>query len=83
MIEETTEHPLAWSIDLPSSMTVIELAAIMAGVGTPTRAYPTPTGCTLRPITAGAPKPTPQMLRDILEHGVPRLPVLVSRPDLR
>lgn len=83
MIEETTETPPAWSIDLPATMTVVELAAIMAGVGTPTRAYPIAHGFSLRPVMPGAPKPTPQQLRDILEHGVPRLPCLVSRPDLR
>jgi hypothetical protein len=79
MFELTEEQPPAWSIHFPNSTPVIELCAVMAGLGTTTVATTTPDGITLRPKYPGAPKPTGEQLRDILEHGVPRLPALVAR----
>jgi hypothetical protein len=77
-------HAGSWCVYIPESMTVVELAAIMGGIGVRTIAHHEGGGVfVLRPIDAGAPMPTPEQLRDILEHGLPAIPPLVSRPDLR
>jgi hypothetical protein len=73
-----------WSIDIDSDVTLVEVAAIMGGIGCRTQAEHIGGGAfRLTPIDAGALKPTGEQIRDILEHGISRLPFLIARRDLR
>lgn len=73
--------PGSWTLTISPDCTVMELAHIMAGIGCRTTGHFLDRGYVqLRPVDLGAPPPTGAQLRDIIQHGVPRLPVIYSRP---
>jgi hypothetical protein len=72
----------SWTITVPAECTLVELANIMGGIGCRTAAHFLRSGSVqLRPLDPYTPCPTAIQLRDIMEHGVPRLPVIVCRPS--
>jgi hypothetical protein len=88
IMDVTEPDQPAWELHLTPDTTLVEMAALLGGIGHgvvvefvesgPIGAR----GALIRPTTYGAPKPTPEQIRDILEHGVSPLPKLriVSRP---
>jgi len=77
MIEEVTpEDQLGWSIQVSRELLLVELAALIAGIGARVTVEFVWRGAVIRPIDIGTPKPTPEQIRDILEHGVEHLPKL-------
>jgi len=79
------EQP-GWELHLSADTTLMEMAALLGGIGGAIEVEFVQTGpigargALVRPRTFGAPRPTGEQIRDILEHGVPKLPMLrISR----
>jgi hypothetical protein len=76
------EQPDSWSIHIDPDVRLVELAALLAGIAARVtvefieRGSAGQRGAIVRPVDIGAPKPTPEQIRDILQHGVPSLPKL-------
>lgn len=89
MIEQVDQDESgSWCIRLSAETTIVEMAALVRGLGTGVTARFVGTGpvggrgIEIRPIYMGTATPTPEQLRDIIQHGVTSLPALqiVSRP---
>jgi hypothetical protein len=75
------EQP-GWELHLSADTTLMEMAAILGGIGGAVEVEFVSTGpigargALVRPRIFGAPKPTVEQIRDIMEHGLPKLPML-------
>lgn len=72
-----------WQLHIDSTTSIVEFAALLAGLGiraTVEFVDDGPTGlrrgAIVRPIDIGSPKPTLEQIRAILEHGLAKLPQL-------
>jgi hypothetical protein len=75
---EANDH--GWSVWLSPDATVVELAALMGGLGCKVEARDMGGGAfAIRPTDPNTPAPTAGYVAGILEHGIGRLPSLLCR----
>lgn len=80
-LAQVLENDHGWSIWLSPDATIVELAALMGGLGCKVEARDMGGGAfALFPVDPHSPCPTPGHLVGILEHGIgPRLPSLLLK----